>query len=356
MRPSDVQFVVGLSGYFVKDLQAVRETPNYSPPLDNASPRTPGFKTAVQGGQVISVLLFFPNGETVVGDCVDVIFSGDASRDPLFVAEEHIPILESAALLAATSLVHRCTAAEVITREWNTTIAGCPINILASCHQDDTLQLDRVIMKGASMLPHASFVSPSDIRPQGSKLLDYVRSVSRRIQARARHGYHPRLHLDVYGTLGDVFPELEELASSMRRIHQRAEPYEVLIESPIVASTKTAQIQQLAELRRPLLEKSIDVELVGDEWCNTLEDIKEVVDASAVDFVQVKKPDLGGVHNSIDGVLYCRAKGVGCVPLVAHADVGVLRDVEGFVGGGLGQFNLLYHTQTFVFHCSKIQC
>jgi methylaspartate ammonia-lyase len=354
MRLSDAKFVVGLSGYFVKDLQAVRQTPNYNPLLNNTSPCTPGFKSVVQAGQVISILLLLPSGEIAVGDCVDVIFSGAASRDPLFVADEHLPILQSVikqwllicdisrfrqnareadspwpelqncklhsairygltqALLAATALIHQCTIAEVISREWNIPIANHPIDILASCHRNDTLQLDRMIMKGAPMLPHASFVSVSDIGPQGSTLMDYVGSVSRRIQDRARHGYHPRLHFDVYGTLGDAFPDTKELASFLRQLQRRAEPFELLVESPVIASTKRAQIQRLTKLRRLLKERRTDVKIVADEWCNTLEDIQEFVDSAAVDYVQIKMPDLGGIHNSIDAVLYCRTNGVGC--------------------------------------------
>ncbi|KAF3925968.1 hypothetical protein ABW20_dc0106898 [Dactylellina cionopaga] len=356
MKPVDVQFVVGLSGYFVKDLEAVRQSPIYNPLVDNVTiaPRTPGFKKIVQAGQVISILLHLPDGGIAVGDCVDVIFSGAVSRDPLFIAEDHIPILESVvkkwllecnllvfrqnakrlgsiwpelkngrlhsaiqyglsqALLAGTAQARGCTIAEIISREWGTAIARHPVDILASCHRNDTLQLDRMIMKRASLLPHASFVHVSDIGPNGLALLEYVNYVSRRVKTHGDPEYWPRLHFDVYGTLGDIFPQTEQLAMFLSRLFYAAQPYEVLIESPIIAPTKKDQIRRLVDLRRLLREKSIKVKMVADEWCNTLEDIKEFADARAVDYVQIKMPDLGGIDKSIDAVLYCRAQGVGC--------------------------------------------
>lgn len=354
MKPFDVQFVVGLSGYFVKDLAAVRQSPTYDPLIDNIAPRTPGFQHVVQAGQVISILLHLPDGLLAAGDCVDVIFSGAASRDPLFNAEEHLPVLESVikpwlrgcdlaqfrpnairvdsawpelqnrklhtairyglsqALLSATALVHRCTAAQVISREWGTRITPQPIDILASCHRNDNLQLDRMIMKQVAMLPHASFVHVNDLGPRGSALLEYVDSVARRVQERGRPGYHPRLHFDVYGTLGDVFPDNYKLASFLERVQQVAKPYQLLIESPIIAHTKEAQIQQLRGLRQQLQERSIPVQIVADEWCNTLGDIRDFADGGAADYMQVKMPDLGSIHNSIDAVLYCQARNIGC--------------------------------------------
>ncbi|KAK6354280.1 hypothetical protein TWF730_008693 [Orbilia blumenaviensis] len=356
MNPIDVQFVVGISGYFVKDLQAVRQSPQYNPLGDEKIlPQTPGFKSIVQAGQVISILLHLPTGGIAVGDCVDVIFSGAASRDPLFVADEHLEVLESIvrpwllrcdissfrqnaekvesefldpqrgcklhsairygltqALLAATAQVHGCTIAEVISHEWNTAISDRPIDILASCHRNDTLQLDRMIMKQASLLPHASFVHVSDVGPNGSILADYVRFVAGRVRARGCSGYWPRLHFDVYGTLGDLFSNLKQLATFLNELAHAAQPYDILIESPIIASSKAEQIQQLAELRKLLLQYPTRVKIVADEWCNTLEDIKEFADAGAVDYVQIKMPDLGGIDNSIEAVLYCGVKGIGC--------------------------------------------
>jgi methylaspartate ammonia-lyase len=49
----------------------------------------------------------------------------------------------------------------------------------------------------------------------------------------------------------------------------------------------------------------------AEEWANNLEDIQAFIDAQAADVIQVKMPDLGSVHNSVEAVLACRAGGVG---------------------------------------------
>ncbi|KAL4877799.1 Methylaspartate ammonia-lyase C-terminus-domain-containing protein [Aspergillus karnatakaensis] len=354
MKPTKVTFVTGISGYFVKDLAAVRKSPSYDPLIDNIAPCTPGFNQVVQPGQVISILLHLPNGQVAVGDCVDVIFSGAANRDPLFIASEHLPLLQSVvqpwllncdithfransvridsgwpelqhtrlhsairyglsqALLAATACVQNCPAAEIMAREWGTTIAKQPIDILASCHRNDFLQLDRMIMKQVAILPHASFLHVHDLGPEGRTLLQFVEKVSRRVQERGPKGYTPKLHFDVYGTTGDLFPDADKLVSFLAKLQAAASPFALLIESPVIAATKEIQIARLADLRRRLRARAVPVQIVADEWCNTLQDTREFADAGAVDFVQVKMPDLGAIHNSIDAVLYCRERGVGC--------------------------------------------
>ncbi|KAJ5100355.1 Methylaspartate ammonia-lyase [Penicillium angulare] len=349
----NVRFVPGLSGYFHKDLQAVKLSPEYDPLVDNIAAVTTGFTNVVQPGEVISILIRLPNGAVAIGDCVDVIFSGAASRDPLFIPSEHIPLLNAVikpwllkcdissfrpnavqvdapwqalgnrrlhtavrygltqALLSATALAWHCTISEVISREWMVDITTRPVPILASCHRNDQLQLDRMIMKQVGLLPHASFVHVNDIGPRGKILLEYVHSVSKRIQERGNPEWRPRLHFDVYGTIGDAFKD-DEIPDFFQLIERAAYPYDILIESPIVAATKESQIKRLGLLKSRLKAKKINVKIVADEWCNTLQDIHEFAEAKAVDFVQVKLPDLGSLHNSIDAVIYCRSQNIGC--------------------------------------------
>jgi methylaspartate ammonia-lyase len=45
------------------------------------------------------------------------------------------------------------------------------------------------------------------------------------------------------------------------------------------------------------------VQIVVDEWCNTLDDIRLFVAAGAADVIHVKTPDLGGVNNTIEALL-----------------------------------------------------
>jgi len=353
MKIKDVVFAAGLSGYFNKDLQAVKAGARQNGTFLEGKPLTPGYTHIVQAGGIISVMLILEDGCVAVGECADVIFSGLAGRDPLFVPREHLPVLESVvrpwlvgrdvdafrshaeeiddfqvagkrlhtalrygltqALLNATATARRETGAEVIAREYDTRMQAQPVGILASCHRGDGLQLDRVIMKRAAVLPHASFTLARDLGPGGQVLLDYASAISRRIQEVGEAGYQPRIHLDLYGTLGDLFgSDLDALADYLARLEQAARPYDLLIESPIIATSRDEQIETFRTLKEKLLLRGARVGLIADEWCNTLEDTRAFAEAKACDFVQIKTPDLGGINNSIEAVLFCKANGMGC--------------------------------------------
>jgi len=353
MKIKDVVFVAGLSGYFNKDLQAVKAGARPNGTFLEGKPLTPGYTQIVQAGAIISVMLILEDGCVAVGECADVIFSGLAGRDPLFIPGEHLPVLESVvrpwlvgrsvvsfraqaeeidrfqvegkrlhtalrygltqALLNATATASRETGAEVIAREYGTRLQAEPVGILASCHRGDGLQLDRVIMKRAAVLPHASFTLARDLGPDGQALMDYAGSISRRIQEVGAPGYQPRIHLDLYGTLGDLFgSDLDALADYLARLAQAARPYDLLIESPVIATSREAQIETFRTLKEKLLSRGARVGLIADEWCNTLEDTRVFAEAQACDYVQIKTPDLGGINNSIEAVLFCKANGMGC--------------------------------------------
>mgnify|MGYP000532606310 CR=1 FL=1 len=55
---------------------------------------TPGFKSVRQAGEAISVMLILEDGQIAWGDCAAVQYSGAGGRDPLFLAEDFIPIID----------------------------------------------------------------------------------------------------------------------------------------------------------------------------------------------------------------------------------------------------------------------
>jgi methylaspartate ammonia-lyase len=353
MRVQRVICSIGRSGYMHRDLMAIKAGAIPDGFLFHGKALSPGFKKIVEPATIISVMLELDDGQIAFGDCADVILAGVAGRDPAFRAEDHIDALRSdiaplltgcdvstfranareydqlrqggkllhtalrygitQALLHATSLAQRKTMAEIIAAEYGSTISSKPIPILASGHKDDPLQLDRTILKCVELLPHASFTVVKDhVGLEGEKLLAFAGHVSKRISAIGDVGYKPRIHLDVYGTLGELFQmKIEPLADYLGRLMEAARPYELLVESPIIASTQDDQVASFKNLRALLKQKGIAVGLIADEWCNTLEDIKLFADAAASDYVQIKTPDLGGINNTIEAVLYCRSRKMG---------------------------------------------
>ena len=70
-------------------------------------------------------------------------------------------------------------------------------------------------------------------------------------------------------------------------------------------------MQSLKEITALIDAENVGVEIVADEWCNTLEDVKYFADNKAGHILQIKTPDLGGVNNVVEAIMYCNEKGIG---------------------------------------------
>jgi methylaspartate ammonia-lyase len=354
MRIGDIIPVVGRAGFFNRDLAAVKAGGRADGFAYPGKPVSPGFDKIVQPGTAISVMLLLDDGQVAFGDCTDVILTGVAGRDPLFKAEQHLEFLRTTmrdllrgrpinrfrdlveevdgfvhngkrlhtalrygitqALLHATALANRCTMAEIVSREYGCAIATTRIPILASCHKEDAQMIDRMILKRVELLPHASFQQVErDIGLEGEKLIAYANGIVERIRQIGDPDYRPRIHLDVYGTLGELFKgNTDAIAFYLGRLEAAVRPHELLLESFVIAESREAQIDAFRALRSSLARRGSQVKIIVDEWCNTLDDIKAFADAAAADYAQIKTPDLGGINNAIEAVLYARQKGMGC--------------------------------------------
>ena len=354
MKIIDVLYSTGRSAFMNKDLKAIKAGARQNGSLYEGVPMLPGFTRIMQPGISISVILVLEDGQMAFGDCADVILTGYAGRDPIFRAEDHIDYLRgemrerliglsldrfrdlagmvegcsrngkplhtalrygiTQALLHAVALVAKQPMASVIAAEYGSEVSSDVIPILASIHNEDAAQLDRMILKRVALLPHGSFQRVErDIGLSGEKLLAFAERVTRRIAEIKDSDYQPRIHLDVYGTLGELFEnDVERIANYLGKLRDVVRPYDLLIETPAIATTQEGQIELFHNLKSTLRSKGIDVGIIADEWCNTLADIKLFADAGASDYVQIKTPDLGGIHNSIEAVLYCKSQQMGC--------------------------------------------
>lgn len=354
MKIKDVICTTGRNGFVHKDLMAIKAGGKPNGFYFDGPTVLPGFEAIVQPGYVISLMLVLEDGSVAFGDCVDVIFAGTAGRDPVFRPEDHMQLVRgeiadflrgqdvssfrslaaefeamsfagkrphtairygvSQALLHATSLSNRCTMAEIIAREYGTTIATQPLPILISIAKTDQILLDRMILKKVDLLPHASFtVVEADLGFDGSKLIDFANAIVQRIKEVGAPDYKPRIHLDTYGTLGELFNnDPSAIVEYLGKVKLAVEPLDLLIESPVIAKTQQEQVDIYQTLRRQIAAKGLNIRLIVDEWCNTLEDIRLFGESGAADFVQIKMPDLGGIGNSIDAVIFCRSIGMGC--------------------------------------------
>jgi methylaspartate ammonia-lyase len=219
----------------------------------------------------------------------------------------------SQALLDAAAQSAHVTMAEVVRHEYATGIDLEPVPIYAQSGDERYTNVDKMIVKGVDVFPHG-LINTVDrkLGRDGGLLLEYVAWVRDRITERGRPGFTPVIHIDVYGTVGLIFDgDLDRVAGYLGRLAETAAPYCFRIEHPVDAGSRDAQIAMFVDLRERLDRGGVDVELVADEWCNTLDDIRAFLAAGAADMIQVKSPDLGGVGNTIQGLLEVRAAGRG---------------------------------------------
>ncbi|HEX3031093.1 MAG TPA: methylaspartate ammonia-lyase [Bacillota bacterium] len=356
MKIVDVVCAKGRTGFFFDDQRAIKQNAVPDGGTYRGLPATAGFKAVRQLGEAISVMLILEDGQVAYGDCAAVQYSGAGGRDPLFLAEEFIPVIESQiapvlvnrelvsfrglaqevdelvnpetaksihtalrygvtqAILDAVAKSRRMLMAEVVAEEYQTKVTDREIPLFTQCGDERYGNVDKMIIKAADVLPHGLINNvDTKLGPQGELLLKYVTWLRERILAIRPHaGYRPVLHLDVYGTIGLAFNnDYCKIVSYLHTLAEAAAPFDLRIEGPIDVEEREKQMLALKELTRRIDEAGIGVQLVADEWCNTLEDIRYFADNRAGHMIQIKTPDLGGINNIIEAVLYCKAKGVG---------------------------------------------
>lgn len=353
MKIAKVLASPGLTGFYADDQEAIRQDAERDGFAYAGSPRTPGFTTVRQKGEAVSVLIGLEDGQIAHGDCATVQYPGVGGRAPVFKAQEFIDLIQvqlagrlvgrkldnfrtlaeefdrlpwrggklhsalryglSQALLDAVAKVKRKTMAEVIAEEYNIPLVAHPVPIFAQSGDMRFMNADKMILKRVDVMPHGLVNNVrSKLGQNGELLLDYIKWLKKRVRQLAGSDYNPALHFDVYGTIGLAFKgDMKRMADYMGTLEKVVAPWEVHIECPLIADSKQGQIFALKELRDTLRRKGIGVSIVADEWCNTLEDIVDFVDQDSVDMVQIKTPDLGGINNTIEAVLYTKSRGIG---------------------------------------------
>ena len=353
MKIVDVLCVPVRSGFYRDDQAAIRAGARHDGFLYDGEPLTPGFDQIREPGTAVSVMLVLHDGQVALGDCAEVQYSAAGGRAPAFcstdavalIRDEVAPLLRARAhedfrgsaelvdglliggerlpaavrygvtqaLLHAQSLHRGVTMAEVVRDEYRTGIELLPVPLYAQSGDDRYGSVDKMILKEVDVLPHGLINQvEGKLGADGGLLRDYVRWLSQRIQnLRRSSAYAPRLHIDAYGTIGMVFEgDLDAVADYLAELSVCAAPFPLRIEHPIDAGGRDAQVDVYVRLRNLLRERAVPVDIVVDEWCNTLEDIEVFVAAGAADVIHVKTPDLGGVNNTIEALLHVKRNGL----------------------------------------------
>lgn len=219
----------------------------------------------------------------------------------------------SQALLRAAALVRGLTPTEVICEEWGLPLPVAAVPIHAQSGGRRYANADKMIVRRVASLPHALVDNiPEQLGTGGDELVRYARWLKGRIEQLGGPEYRPTIHLDVHGALGQILENnLGKVLGQLYALEGAVEPYPLRIECPVMMESRGAQIEAMKTLREYVRFRKMKVQLVADEWANTLDDIRAFVEAGAADVIQIKMPDLGGVQEAIEAVLACKAGGVG---------------------------------------------
>lgn len=355
MKILDVVCSKGRTGFYFDDQRAIKAGAGHDGFTYIGKPVTDGFKAVRQAGEAVSVMIIVEDGQIGYGDCAAVQYSGAGGRDPLFLAEDFIPVIEkmikprligrelnsfkelaeeidnlndengkrihtalrygvTQAILDAVAKAKKQLMCEVVADEYKTQVSETGIAIFTQSGDDRYNNVDKMIIKHAEVLPHGLINNVKEkLGENGELLLEYVGWLRDRImKLKTTPDYAPVLHIDVYGTIGLAFKnDVNRIVEYFRQLEKAAAPLHLRIEGPVDVEEREQQIKVLAEITSRLHKENIKVEIVADEWCNTLQDIKDFADNGAGDMLQIKTPDLGGINNIIEAVLYCQKKGVG---------------------------------------------
>ena len=219
----------------------------------------------------------------------------------------------SQALLKAVALARGVTMAEIIADEWGLPLPDTMVPIHAQSGSERYHNADKMIVRRVASLPHALVDNiPEQLGQDGTELTHYARWLKGRIQELGGEDYRPTVHLDVHGALGQIFENnLGRVLGQLYALEQAVQPYPLRVECPVIMESREAQIETMKTLREYVRLRKMNVQLVVDEWANTLDDIRAFVEAQAADMIQIKMPDLGSVHNAVEAMLACEAGGVG---------------------------------------------
>lgn len=348
MKITQSHFVSGFSSFYFDDQKAIKTGAGQDGFVYVGKAVTDGFREIRQAGECVSVLLVLDNGAVAVGDCAAVQYSGAGGRDPLFLGKNFVPFLEkhikpllegrtvntflanaryfdalevegkrlhtairyglTQALLDATALSRNITKAEVILDEYQLPLIAEAVPLFGQSGDDRYAAVDKMLLKGVDALPHGLINNvPDKLGYKGEKLEEYIRWLVARVEKlRTRPDYKPSLHIDVYGTIGLIFDQdANRVADYIAGLEKAAGPLDLYIEGPVDAGSKDAQIEELGKITRRLKQLGSPIKLVADEWCNTYEDVVDFTDAQCCHMAQIKTPDLGGIHNIVESVLYC---------------------------------------------------
>lgn len=351
MQIKDVLLAPGNGAFFYDDQAAIRAGASQDGFVYVGQPATPAFQSIRVPANSLSIGLVLVDDTVVWGDMMSVQYSGAGGRDALFetsqisdltsrvvvprlidvdvsryldacakvfepIGHKRLPLAieygVSQALLRAAAHLQRTTMAEIVCSEFDLPLPTRRVPIYCQSGDARELNVDKMILKAVDVLPHGLINSRQKFGVDGLTFMEFVKWVVTRTRQIGSPGYHPVLHFDVYGWIGqEIGLEPQRIADFICKVADTVPDFTLNIESPADFGSTQAQIENYAKIVSILDNRGSSARIVVDERCNTLEDIRLFAEAKATHLVQIKTPDVGSIADTARAVLLCKANKVG---------------------------------------------
>ncbi|MER8773017.1 methylaspartate ammonia-lyase [Mesorhizobium sp. M0960] len=347
----EVLLAPGNGAFFYDDQAAIKSGAIQHGFIYAGKSMTPGFTSIRIPASSLSVGLVLADDTVVWGDMMNVQYSGAGGRDPLFdtnqisdltsraiaprllnvdasryldacakvfkpFEDERLPLAieygVSQALLRAAAHLHRATMAEIVCNEFILPLPTRRVPVYCQSGDAREINVDKMILKAVDVLPHGLINSRQKFGVDGQTFVEFVKWVATRTRQIGRPGYHPVLHFDVYGWIGqEIGLEPQRIADFICKVADTVPGFTLNIESPADFGSTHSQIENYAQIVSILDNRGSSARIVVDERCNTLEDIRRFAEAKGAHLVQIKTPDVGSIADTARAVLICKANKIG---------------------------------------------
>lgn len=222
------------------------------------------------------------------------------------------------ALLGAVAQARGVTMAQVVADEWGLARPETPVPIHAPCGRERQHAVDRMILHGVASLADAPVDDVAEqVGASGDRLTRSLRRLVERIGALGGEQYHPAIHLDLRGALGQIADHHPgHMLGHLYAWRMAAGSYPLRIEDPVLLGDRRAQIEGMGALHGHLRLRKMDVQLVAAAWIESLDDLAAFLaarpagDGPPVDMIHLRMARFGGLHDVVEGVLACRRVGI----------------------------------------------
>ena len=169
----------GRTGFYFDDQRAIKGGAKTNGFAYVGEPVTEGFTSVRQAGESISVMFILEDGQVAYGDCAAVQYSGAGGRDPLFLAEDFIPVIEKedGSLEGVAAVIDKDFAAELLAEmmEVDTLMILTEVEKVAiNFNKPDQQNLDHMTLEEAEKHCADGQFAPGSMLPKVKAAMKFV--------------------------------------------------------------------------------------------------------------------------------------------------------------------------------------